>query len=222
MSSAKERLLHLVSQATGGQVARAFLVGELADLLLDWPKDCPDGMRPPVLALFERLVREIGQESRAQLAERFGAHSELPLDLLNEFFLAAPAQMRREILMRNEAANDDAQVEALGDLAALMQAARDERARDFPGRAAEEFHIGSDTAGAIFADPTGEALAVLCKGAHLDRAMFSALAILRVAGGSDADKKLGAFDDVPQHAAERLTHHWQAHRPAEDLPKAAE
>ena len=220
MSSAKERLLHLVSQATGGQTARAFLVGELADLLLDWPADCPDSMRPPVLALFERLVREIGQESRAQLATRFSAHSELPLELLNEFYLAAPAEMRREILKRNDAEGEDAPVDGPGDLTGLMATARDERAHDFPARAAHEFRVARDIAGAVFADPTGEALAVLCKGMGYGRAAFSALAILRLKGSRGIDARLSAYDGVPQHAAERLTHHWQTHCPS--VPKAAE
>jgi hypothetical protein len=220
MPSAKDRLAHLLTLAGEGQAARVFLLGELADLLLDWPEDCPEAMRPPVLALFERLVREADEECRAQLAGRFGGHSDLPLTLVNEFFLSAPAPLRREILMRNEAANEAAPVEAPANPAALIAAARDKAVRDFCGRAAREFHIAADTAGAIFADSTGEALAVLCKGAHLDRAAFSALAILRSAGGTELERGLSSYDGVPQRGAERLTHHWQSHRA--EFPKAAE
>ncbi|HEY0282261.1 MAG TPA: hypothetical protein VGC27_06530, partial [Rhizomicrobium sp.] len=88
MPSAKDRLYHLLKLAEEGSARRAALVDELADLLLDWPADCPEAMRALVAALFEKTVRETGDDTRAKLAARLGGHNELPLDLVNEFYLA--------------------------------------------------------------------------------------------------------------------------------------
>jgi hypothetical protein len=211
MPTAKERLCHLLELAEEGPAQRTALVGELADLLLDWPSDCPKAMRAPVVALLEKTVRETDDGTRAKLAARLGGHGELPLDLVNEFYLSAPAPVRREILMRNELAGDEAGETAAPDAAFLVAAARDARVRDFAERFRSAFGIAPRTAETILSDESGEALAVLCKGAHLDRAAFSALALLKGADAEGASARLAAFDTVPQHAAERLTRSWRAH-----------
>ena len=207
MTTAKERLTHLLALAGEGS-QRAALVGELSDLLLDWPRDCPDAMRAPVVALLEKTVREADDGTRAKLAARLGGHGELPLDLVNEFYLCAPKSVRREILMRNELAGEADDVAPLPSAAFLVAAARDAGACDFTERFGYAFGIALRTVHAILSDVSGEALAVLCKGAHLDRASFSALALLKGAGESDATARLSAFDTVPQRAAERLTRTW--------------
>jgi len=222
MTTAKDRLVHIVALACEGPKERAALAGELADIIFDWPPDCPEVMRAPVLALFGITVREAEEPLRKELAERLQGHSELPLDLVNEFFLSAPGAVRREILMRNDAANDDepAGEDAAPDPRPLLAAARCEG--DLSERAAAQFHIPADTAQAILADPSGEALAVLCKGAHLDRAAYSALAVLRVVGDDDRFARLKLYDDIPLHAAERLTRFWQSHGIHVDIVRAAE
>jgi hypothetical protein len=170
-------------------------------------------MRAPVVALLEKTSRETDDGTRARLAARLGGHGELPLDLVNEFFLSAPARVRREILMRNELAGEANDIAAAPDAALLVAAARDARAHDFAERFGTAFGIAPHTAQTILSDASGEALAVLCKGAHLDRATFSAVALLKGAPADDTAAQLSAFDIVPQHAAERLTRTWQIHHP---------
>jgi hypothetical protein len=59
----------------------------------------------------------------------------------------------------------------------------------------------------ILADASGQPLAVACKGAGLDRAAFSAIALLGTQAPDAA--KLSHFDAVPQSGAERLLAFWQ-------------
>ena len=210
MPTAKERLTHLLALAGEGS-QRAALAGELADLLLDWPSDFPEAMRAPVVALLEKTARETDDGTRAKLAARLGGHGELPLDLVNEFYLSAPARVRREILMRNELAGEQAGDTAAADAGVLVAVARDGKVHDFTERFGSIFGIAPHTAETILSDISGEALAVLCKGAHLDRAAFSALALLKGTDTGDASARLSVFDTVPQHAAERLTRHWSIH-----------
>ena len=98
------------------------------------------------------------------------------------------------------------------DAALLVAAARDAKLGDFTERFGSAFAIAPCTAETILCDASGEALAVLCKGAHLDRAAFSALALLKGVHADDTTAQLAAFDTVPQHAAERLTRTWLIHR----------
>ncbi len=218
MPTAKERLSHLLVLASEGPAQRAPLAGELADLLLDWPTDCPPSMRTPLVALFSMTVREADAQTRAKLAARLGGHGELPLDLVNEFYLYAPPPVRREILTRNELAGDADEDIAAPDAATLLSAARNTMNGAFAERFGASLGIAPQTAQAILADTSAEALAVLCKGAHLDRAMFSALTILKGCSGA----QLSVYDSVPQHAAERLTRFWQTHSAPTRLIRAAE
>jgi len=216
MPTAKERLSHLLALAGEGPAQRAVLVGELSDLLLDWPSDCPEAMRSPVLALLEMTVRESDDETRAKLAARLGGHGELPLRLVNEFFLCAPARVRREILTRNALSDEDngGEDEILppADAASLVKAARDASTVEFTERAGAALGIAPRILRTILADGSAEALAVLCKGAHLDRTSFSALALLKARGEGDVMTRLLAYDTVPQRAAEKLTRHWRTQR----------
>jgi hypothetical protein len=159
-------------------------------------------------------VREAGDDTRAKLAARLGGHGELPLHLVNEFFLCAPARVRREILTRNalseeeEAPTDD--IPQAPDAAALIEAARHTNGAEFARKASAALGIAPCTLTAIVADESAEALAVLCKGAHFDRVAFSTLALLQSGGAGDPVMRLMAYDTVPQRAADRLTHHWRA------------
>ena len=222
MPTAKERLSHLLVLASEGPAQRASLAGELADLLLDWPQDCPAAMRTPLVSLFSMTVREADSQTRAKLAARLGGHGELPLDLVNEFYLYAPAPVRREILTRNELAGDADEDVAAPDAVKLLSAARNTMNGEFAEHFGASMGIAPQTAMAILADASAEALAVLCKGAHLDRAMFSALTILKGRSPSDAAAQLSVYDSVPQHAAERLTRFWQTHNTPAQHIRAAE
>ena len=211
MQTARERLSHLLALAAEGPRERQELIDELADLLLNWPSDCPAAMRTPVAALLENTVREADEATRATLAARLGGHAELPLDLVNEFYLCAPKAVRREILARNER-DLRAHIPApVHDASSLIAAARAAAGKDFENIFGAMLHIAPKTAEAILADETAESLAVLCKGAQLNRAVFSSLALLRFNGGGDVSARLCAFDGVPMHAAENLTSYWQMH-----------
>lgn len=223
MPTARERLSHLLQLAGEGPAQRAALVGELAELVLDWPSDGPQAMRAPVLALFEMTAREADDDTRGRLAARLGGHGDLPLDLVNDFYLCAPKSVRREILMRNELDLGPFEAENTApDAVALVDAARDVRVRDFAQRLSDSFGIAARTARAVLMDASGEALAVLCRGTHLDRATFSALALLKAPLDGDPLPRLAVYDNIPQRAAERLTQHWRAHSaPNEHLEAAA-
>jgi len=218
MPTANARLCELLELAEHGSQGAA-LAGGLADLLLDGT--CPAALRPPMMALLEKALRDTDDATRALLAARLGGHGELPLDLVNEFYLYAPARVRREILMRNELAGDADEVADPPDAARLVADAR--APGDFAERLGEALAIEPRTAGTILCDSSGEALAVLCKGAHLNRATFSALALLKGAPADDPAARLCVFENVPEHAAERLTRYWRAHyAPAHQQIAAAE
>jgi hypothetical protein len=104
--SSRERLGRLLDLAAGGAGARTALLGQLADLLFDWPADYAQAMRAPFEALFEKTAREADAATRAALAARLADHAELPVALLNEFFLDAAEPMRADILRRNDARDD--------------------------------------------------------------------------------------------------------------------
>ena len=204
MPSAKERLGQLLTLAAERRWTA--LARELSELVLDWPSDYPQSMRGPVLALLERAARECDGGTRAELAAHMADHPELPLRLLNELYLAAPAPLRREILMRNELERDGDEFGPPGDAPKLLCAARN-GTRDFAGALSATVAIPRATAETILCDTSGEPLAVLCRGSGFDRATFSAVALLRGPRGLD----LSVFDTVPDHAAHRLTRHWRAH-----------
>jgi hypothetical protein len=203
MSSAKERLGRLLVLASEGRWSA--LAGELADLAFDWPADFPEAMRVPVMALLEWTAREADEATRTLLAARIGGHPELPLKLLNELYLAAPARVRREILMRDELDGLRDEETSPADTEPLLAAARQEGLHDFASVMSTAFSIPRRIAEAIMADASGEPLAVLCRGTGTDRATFTSLALLK---GVEA-MSLAVFDTVPEHAARRLSQHWR-------------
>ena len=206
MPTPKERLNRLLELAAQGASERAALAGEVADLLLDWPAPYPMSMRATFEALLEKIVREMDLAGRAMLAPRFEDRDDFPLSLLNEFFLGAGDPMRAAILARNDAMGA---ADALPiDSDALLHAAR--TAEDFSGALARLAGLSEPLAAAIAGD--GGALAVLCKGASIHRAAFSAIAILagppRSVHANFA--MLAAYDDVPADGAAQLLAFWQA------------
>ena len=201
MLAAKERLGQLLGLAAARQWSP--LARELGDLVLYWPPDYPDAMRPPIVALFETSLREADGETQRLMADRMAGRGDIPLRLINVLYLAAPAPLRREILMRNEL-EGDAPAPLVVDGAAILAAARS-KSGDFTGTLARLTGLPHRTVMAILTDPSGEPLAVLCRGAGLDRASFSALALLRGAEGMP----LAVFDTVAPKAAAHLVADWR-------------
>ena len=210
MLSAKERLIHLLDLAEKGPALRAALAEEVTDLLLDWPADCPDAMRIPCEALLERAARDVDAATRARLAQRADGHPELPVALLNALFFVASEPLKKSIVARNEDAAELPADKDAADETALIKAARVNKA--FVAEFARQIHVSIETAQDILTDTSGQSLAVACKGAHVTRAGFSALAML-TAKDATCGTRLEAYDCVPLHAAERMLHAWRTHNP---------
>jgi uncharacterized protein (DUF2336 family) len=218
MSDARQRLTHLIELATtDAPENRRALAVELCDLLLDWPAHYPAAMREPFEALLEKIVRLIDADTRRALAERLGAREETPLPLLNEFYFDAPSETRDAIVLRNALLEDGTQPELpRANEKEIVAAARSRTNGEFTRAFANLLGIEAGTAERILLDSSGRSLAIACKGAHMNRATFSALALLtEVANGdSDTRERLASFDSVPLTAAERLLVHWRTRHAA--------
>jgi hypothetical protein len=207
--SPRERLNRLLALAAQGAQGRVALLDELVDLLADWPADYAQAMRGTFEALLEKTAREADAETRAKLAGRLAAAAGVPVELLNAFYFEAPPALRARILARNADAADRDAVPPAASGMALVAAARTTVNGTFAQTFAATLHLPPALAHAILADPSGEALAVACRGAGLDRACFSALAILT---GDAGAARLRAFDAIPPAGAARLLDHWRTQR----------
>jgi hypothetical protein len=200
-NSSRERLNLLLALAAQGRDGRAALLDELAALLMDWPADYAQAMRGPFEALFEKTARDAAPELRTALAERLADHDELPVALLNEFFLDASPASRARILKRNEALDEpDGQAPRKADACALVAAARRTLNGTFVQAFAEFLSLPPTLAPAILADP--QALAIACKGSGIDRAAYSAVALLN-------GRELAEYENIPLSGAERLADFWR-------------
>lgn len=202
MGAAKEHLGHLlvlVAERQWPELSRA-----LTDLILAWPADYPTSMRAPMLALLETSLRESDPATQIMLAPRFAGHGEVPLKVMNLLYLAAPSPLRREILMRNELEDGEPFEAVFADGAAILNAARN-GARDFLSTFAGAAGVTVQVARGILSDTTGEALAVFCRGAGLDRATFSAIAVLK----GPRDLPLSVYDTVAPKAATKIVADWR-------------
>ncbi len=197
--SSRERLNRLLDLAAQGARGRTALLDELAGLLTAWPADYAQAMRGPFEALFERTARDADAPTRAGLAARLADHEELPVALVNEFFLDADEPTRTHILKRNQSlGDDDAPLPADG--AALVEAARSTMNGAFVDAFAQALSLPRGTARAVFAD--AEAMAIACKGTGIDRAAYSAVALL-------TGSALAEFEAIPDAAARRLARFWR-------------
>jgi hypothetical protein len=206
MSDARfTRLVELAAKTAPQDRARLAL--ELCDLLTDWPDKYPHEMREPFETLLEKAAREVDGATRRILAERIaGSAGEAPVELLNELFFDAPAELKGAIVQRNAGNRGDG---IAADETLLVQTARSHRGEDFAAAFASMLGIEPVTAQRILQDPDGDALAVACKGAHLTRAAFSTLALLFAPSPNDNDRRLSAYDCVPQDGAEGMIHYWR-------------
>ena len=218
MSDAKQRLSRLIELASDGAPDnRRVLAIELCDLLLDWPQHYPAQMREPFEALLEKTVRAIDEETRRTLAEKLAPRQETPLPLLNEFYFDTPAETRGAIVLRNALLDGEHVIpDCAANEAELVSVARSKPVSEFKNAFARMLGIEPQTAEQILHDHSGRALAIACKGAHLGRAAFSALAVLTEPGNAPEQtrERLSSFDSVPLTGAERLLAYWQMRRAA--------
>ena len=217
MPTPKERLSHLLELAAQGAGERAHLADEVAELLLDWPPQYPEPMRATFVSLLEKIVREMAGPNRAVLAARFRDRDDFPLSLLNEFFLFAPAPMKDAILSRNDA--EEPMACAPVDADTLLHAAR--TAREFASELAVLVGLPQPVAAAMLSDPSARGLATLARATGVNRATFSAMAILAGPARSVHENfaMLDVFDRVPANGARHLVAFW---RTRGDGPSAVE
>jgi hypothetical protein len=219
MTDAKQRLTHLIELASqNAPENRRVLAVEVCDLLIDWPVHYPTSMREPFEALLEKTVRAIDEETRRALVAKLAPRPETPLPLLNEFYFDAQSETRDAIMLRNALMDGDAtRTDGIAtDEPALLAAARSKPQSEFTESFAALLGIERATAEHILHDHSARALAIVCKGAHLARATFSALAVITESGNglSEQRERLASFDSVPLTAAERLLGFWRTRQAA--------
>jgi hypothetical protein len=208
----KQRLTRLVELAgQQGPAARRALVGELSDLLLDWPETYPAEMREPFEALLERAIREIDADARQLLAERLAHANVLPVSILNGLLFDAAPAARTTIVSRNAMATDGPVRIGVNE-ATLLPAARSATEAELAKVVAARFRIPDELGIRIVRDASAYFLAVLCIGARVSRATFSALALTAAphASTEDSYRRLATYDDVPNDGARGLLAFWRS------------
>jgi hypothetical protein len=211
--SARERLTRLVDLASeAGVSARRELTGEVADLLLDWPPNYPATMREPFEALLEKALRDVEPPARTMLAERFVQHSGMPLTVLNQLIFDATPEIQTKILSRNADGYAHNGATPHIDGALLLFAARRGGADGLTETLATWFGIKPEIAASALGDHSAHSLAILCKGAQLTRAAFSALAVLARpdAAADEHYLRLATYDSVPEDGARALLVFWRS------------
>jgi len=208
MPTPRERLCHLLELAAQGPEQRAALAGEVADMLLDWPAQYPLAMRQTFEALLEKIAREMDFASRAALAARFDGRGDARLPLLNELFLAASPEMKDATLARNDA--QAVMAAASVDDDAVLAVARSDA--DIAPALAPIIGVPRTIASEIVADPSGRALAVVCRAANISRATFSALVVLSapLRAAQECSALLPVYDKVPANGSVHLLAFWRA------------
>lgn len=179
--AASQKLFHLLQLADQGPALRAALAEEVAELLVNWPHGYPESMRGACEALLSRAARDVDAATRARLRVQLYSHPELA----------------GRVLPRESSIQD------------LIAAAR--QGGDLAGLLAKLLGVDGKMAAQILDDESGAALAVACKGASLDRASFSALALLAQPGRDrvHAYAVLDTFDNVPASEAARVLRDWR-------------
>ena len=178
--SGNQRLVNLLELANQGPTMRAALAEEVAELLTDWPADCPAEMRGACEALLARAVREVDDATRARLRIR----------------LCADAALCARILPREPQDR------------VLVEAARGGEA--IAPRLARVLGVSPGLAEKILRDESGHALAVAAKALGLKRAAFSTLVLLTGPEGDDNGRRLDAFDALTAVEASRELRRWSS------------
>jgi len=184
--SGTERLLNLLSLADQGPAMRAALAEEVAELLTDWPADCPLEMRGSCESLLARAAREVDDDTRARLRIRLYADPALSARVLP-----------REAQDKN-----------------LVESAR--AGEPIVPRIARALGVSENLASEILDDVSGHALAVAAKAIGLNRSVFSTLALLAQPGGDlgACYARLDAFDAISASEASRELRRWSDQRAA--------
>jgi hypothetical protein len=182
--AASQRLSHLLQLADQGPALRAALAEEVAELLVSWPSDYPESMRTVCEALLAKAARDVDAATRARLRVQLYSHPDLS----------------HRVLPRESAS------------LALIAAAR--AGEQLPAVLAQSLGVDDKMAVQILEDESGAALAVACKGANIDRAAFSALALLtrQCRDRSHAFAVLDTFDNIPVSEASRVLREWREHQ----------
>jgi hypothetical protein len=217
MADARERLTHLIELANENTPEKhQALAFELCDLLVNWPQRYPRAMREPFEALLEKVRRRLDPHTRQMIALRLNS-PDTTLALLNEFYLDLPQDLRAPILARNAARGADAPAaEITGREVMLIAAARKTSGPDLVQAFAQLMGISAATAQTVFDDASGDALAVVCKGAGISRTTYSTLAVLaaKEATPETLYDRLAAFDAIPETGARRMLAHWRREQDA--------
>ena len=184
--AASQKLSHLLQLADQGPALRAALAEEVAELLTNWPADYPESMRGICEALLAKAAHDVDQATRARLRVQLYSHPELA----------------HRVLPR----------ECAGRM--LVEAAR--RGGNLAMALAENLGVDVRIAAQILDDESGASLALACKGANLDRAVFSALTVLARPGRDrlHAFAVLDAFDTVSTSEAARVLRGWRENQVA--------
>ncbi|HEY4113558.1 MAG TPA: hypothetical protein VGM17_05795 [Rhizomicrobium sp.] len=204
-----DRLIELASQE--GLPARRALVGEIADLLLDWPDNYPAGMREPFEALFTRAIRDVDADTRHLMAGRLAHSEKAPLSILHGLLPDAPVAARAAIVSHYANVTDGAIRIGVNE-ATLLPAARTATEAELAQVLTSRFRIPDEIAARVVGDKSAFLLAVLCKGTRVSRATFSALALSAAphASAEESYRRLSAYDDVPEDGARGLLAYWRS------------
>lgn len=229
MTDARERLTRLIELASeNAPEKQAALAFELCDLLVAWPERYPQIMREPFEALLEKVLRRLDETTRRLIATRLSGHSETAVALLNQFYFDVPTKARSLILERNhEPVDETTRAADVEGEARLIQSARRMGAIEFVATLAAFLRVPVGTAQSILDDQTGDALAVACRGAGVQRATYSSLALFAASGAPDTDSealyaRLAAFDTIPENAARSMLAYWRkGHSPSRTGAHAA-
>jgi hypothetical protein len=182
------RLAHLLELADKGPALRAALAEEAAALLMEWPADCPAEMRPVFENLLAKTAREVDADTRTRLRIQ----------------LYADRELAARVLPREK-----------NPVVPLIQAARDGAPLTEP--LAETLGLDCPRVAEILNEESGEALAIACKGAGINRAVFSTLALLVFPRRENLLPRLSAYDQVATLDAARTLRAWRGaklHQPA--------
>ncbi len=186
--AAPQKLSHLLQLADQGPVMRAALAEEVAELLTHWPSDYPENMKAVCEALLAKAARDVDGGARARLRVQ----------------LCEDPELAARVLPREPASLVLIEIARKGDNDGVVK------------NLSEALGVDEAMARQILDDESGAALAVACKGSGLDRAAFSALALMAHPGRDrpHAYAVLDAFDNVPTSEATRVLRGWRENQVA--------
>lgn len=178
--AASQKLSHLLQLADQGPALRAALAEEVAELLANWPSDYPQTMRGACEALLARAAHDLDSTTRGRL----------------RVLLCSQPELAGRVLPRE--ASDRQLIDTARQGGNLVEAL------------AARLGMDEKMAAQILDDESGVALAVACKAASMDRAIFSALALLTRPSRDriHAYAVLDAIENVPASEASRVLSGW--------------